>query len=141
VIWLCNPYRDAQIIAPIYQQSPLTATSVNLILQAVGSLYHFLVRRGRLAESPVVYVDVPRGKWLKEPDQLPPTISEQDFQTFVNSIHMGENPNGDPTGFRDRLLCLMLKEGGFRIGELLGMHMDDLEFGKHGVHVRFRPDK
>ena len=20
------------------------------------------------------------------------------------------------------------------------MHMDDLEFGKHGVHVRFRPD-
>jgi len=34
----------------------------------------------------------------------------------------------------------MLKEGGFRIGELLGMHMEDLEFGKHGVHVRFRPD-
>src|SRR6266540_26491 len=46
----------------------------------------------------------------------------------------------NPTGFRDRLLCLMLKEGGFRIGELLGMHMDDLEFGKHGMHVRFRTD-
>ena len=44
VIWLCNPYRDAQTIVPIHQQSPLTATSVNLILQAVGSLYHFLVR-------------------------------------------------------------------------------------------------
>lgn len=163
VIWLCNPYRDAQTIVPIYQQSPLTATSVNLILQAVGSLYHFLVRRGRLASSPVVYVDIPRGKWLKEgdllahtrrgqatvqrmelklkePKRLPPTVSEADFQIFVNSIHMGENPNGDPTGFRDRLLCLMLKEGGFRIGELLGMRMDDLEFGKHGVHVRFRPD-
>lgn len=163
VIWLCNPNRDAQTIVPIYQPSPLTATSVNLILQAVGSLYHFLVRRGKLSESPVIYVDVPRGKWLKErdllahtrrgqavvqrmelklkePNRLPPTISEDDFQTFINSIHMGENPNGDPTGFRDRLLCLMLKEGGFRIGELLGMRMDDLEFGKHGVHVRFRPD-
>ncbi len=163
VIWLCNPYRDMDTITPIYQPSPLTAASVNLILQAVGALYHFLVRRGTLAESPVVYVDVPRGKWLterdllahtrrgsatvqrmelklKEPDRLPPTISEQDFQTFVNSIHVGENPNGDPTGFRDRLLCLMLKEGGFRIGELLGMRMNDLEFGKHGVHIRFRPD-
>ncbi|HZR41516.1 MAG TPA: tyrosine-type recombinase/integrase [Ktedonobacteraceae bacterium] len=163
VIWLCNPYRDVDSITPIHQGSPLTAASVNLILQVVGALYHFLVRRGMLTSSPVVYVDVPRGKWLKErdllahtrrgqatvqrmelklkePDLLPPTVSEQDFQTFVNSIHMGENPNADPTGFRDRLLCLMLKEGGFRVGELLGMCMDDLEFGKHGVHVRFRPD-
>src|SRR5205823_113219 len=40
----------------------------------------------------------------------------------------------------DRLICFMLKEGGFRLGELLGMHVDDLEFGKHGVHIRFRPD-
>jgi integrase/recombinase XerD len=163
VTWLCNPYREVDTITPIYQPDALTPTSVNLILQAVGALHHFLVRRGMLAESPVVYVDVPRGKWLKErdllahtrrgvatvqrmelklkePDRLPPTVSEQDFQIFVNSIHMGKNPNGDPTGFRDRLLCLMLKEGGFRIGELLGIHMNDLEFGKHGVHVRFRPD-
>ncbi|GHP00272.1 hypothetical protein KSF_103190 [Reticulibacter mediterranei] len=134
VIWLCNPYREEHRVTPIYQPDALTATSVNLILQAVGALYHFLVRRAMLAESPVVYVDVPRGKWLKEgdflahtrrgqatirwmelklkePDRLPPTVSEQDFQSFVNSIHMGEKPNGDPTGCRDRLLCLMLKEG------------------------------
>jgi integrase len=77
---------------------------------------------------------------LKEPGRLLPTISEQDFKIFINSIHLEADPNGDPTGFRDRLLCLMLKEGGFRIGELLGMRMDDLEFGKQGVHVRFRTD-
>ncbi len=163
VIWLCNPYRDADTVSVIHQPSPLTAASVNLILQVVGAFYHFLVRRGKLAETPVCYVDVPRGKWLterdllahtrrgqavvqrmelklKEPGQLPPTISEHDFQTFLNSIHMGQDPNGDPTGFRDRLLCLLLKEGGFRIGEALGMRMEDLEFGKQGAHVRFRPD-
>jgi len=77
---------------------------------------------------------------LKEPGQLPPSVSAQDFQTFIDSTHMGQDPNGDPSGFRDRLLCLMLKEGGFRIGELLGLRMEDLEFGKQGVHVRFRPD-
>lgn len=43
VIWLCNPYRDAEGISPIHLLSPLTATSVNIILQAVGALYHFLV--------------------------------------------------------------------------------------------------
>jgi len=163
VIWLCNPYRDATAVSVIHQPSPLTAASVNLILQVAGAFYHFLVRRGKLAESPVCYVDVPRGKWLterdllahtrrgravvqrmelklKEPDRLPPTVSEQDFQTFIDSIHMGKNPNGDPPGFRDRLLCLLLKEGGFRIGEILGMRMEDLEFGKQGVHIRFRPN-
>jgi len=163
VIWLCNPYRDIDAISPIHQPSPMSATYVNLILQAVGALYRFLLHRGCLTTSPVAYIDVPRGKWLKERDllahtrrgravvqrmdlklkepvRLPPTVSEQDFQTFLSSIHIGEDPNGDPTGFRDRLLCLMLKDGGFRLGELLGMRMEDLAFGKQGVHVRFRPD-
>lgn len=143
VIWLCNPYRDTTTVCVIHQTSPLTAVSVNLILQVTGAFYHFLVRRGKLAESPVCYVDVPRGKWLterdllahtrrgravvqrmelklKEPARLPPIVSEQDFQTFIESIHLGKNPNSDPSGFRDRLLCLMLKEGGFRIGDYIG---------------------
>lgn len=163
VIWLCNPYRDAGTVSSMHVPSPLTARSVNLILQAVGALYHFLVRRGHLEASPVVSIDVPRGKWLterdllahtrhgpprvqraelklKEPETIPRTVAEQDFQHFVDSIHLENEPNGDPSGFRDRLICLMLKEGGFRLGELLGMHVDDLEFGKHGVHVRFRSD-
>ncbi len=163
VIWLCNPYRDSATILPIHQASSLTASSVNLILQVVGAFYRFLVRRGSVSESPVRYVDVPRGKWLterdllahtrrgravvqrmelklKEPSRLLPIVSEEDFQTFIDSIHMEQDPNSDPPGFRDRLLCLMLKEGGFRIGEILGLRMEDLEFGKQGVHVRFRPD-
>jgi len=163
VIWLCNPYRDTETVSPIHVPSPLTASSVNLILQSVGALYSFLVRRGQLAESPVMYVDVPKGKWLterdllaytrkgpqyvqraelklKEPETIPQTIAEQDFRRFVDSIHLENEPNGDSSGFRDRLICFLLKEGGFRLGELLGMHVDDLEFGKHGVQVRFRPN-
>ena len=112
VIWLCNPYRDSAAVSPIHQASPLTASSVNLILQVVGAFYRFLVRRGKISESPVCYVDVPRGKWLterdllahtrrgqavvqrmelklKEPSRLLPNVSEQDFQTFIDSIHMG----------------------------------------------------
>lgn len=131
VLWLCSPSRDG---ATGNRASPLAVSSVNLILQVVGDFYHFLVRRGKISESPVRYVDVPRGKWLterdllahtrrgqalvqrmelklKEPDRLPPTVSEQDFQTFIDSIHIGKDPNGDAPGFRDRLLCLMRKRG------------------------------
>ena len=165
VIWLCNPYRDAGNLVSIHAPSPLAATSVNLILQAVGNLYHFLVRRGQVNESPVRFIDVPKGKWLrerdllahtrrgkgassvqrlelklKEPKRLPLTISASDFQVFLQSIQMGSTPSSDPSGFRDRVLCLLLKEGGFRLGELLGMHVEDLDFGQRGVYVRFRPD-
>jgi integrase/recombinase XerD len=163
VIWLCNPYRAVGNMAALYTPSPLQASSVNGILQVVGALYRFLVRRGQLTSSPVLFVEVPKSKWLRERDLLahtrtgshaqtvqrlelklkeprtqPQVISETDFHTFLQSIHISREPNGDPSGFRDRLLCLLLKEGGFRLGELLGMHLEDLEFGRHGVHVRFR---
>jgi len=68
----------------------------------------------------------------------PSTISEQEFQTFLNALSDARSPRADPGGFRDRLICLKLKEGGFRLGELLGMRLSDLDFGKRGVHVRFR---
>jgi integrase/recombinase XerD len=77
---------------------------------------------------------------LKEPKTIAETIVDEGFKTFVESIHLDDKPNSDPSGFRDRLICLTLKEGAFRLGELLGMHLQDLDFGKQGVHVRFRPD-
>jgi integrase/recombinase XerD len=165
LIWLCNPYRDASATSGVHQAKPIRETSVNLILQVVGALYHFLVRRGTLISSPITYENVPRSQWLKERDLLaytlkgekrqsiqrmelklrepkciPLAVSENDFKVFLDSIHMEGEPNADPSGFRDRLLCLMLKEGGFRIGELLGMHMEDLDFGQGGIQVRFRAD-
>jgi len=159
VIWLSSPAHGR------VGHQPLQASSINLILQAVAALYQFLVRRGSLAVSPLQRVEVPRGRWLTEhdllahtrwgrqaqvvqrlelklkvPRRLPKMVSSQDFHAFVNSIHQGQRANEDPTGFRDRAICLLLKEGGFRIGELLGWHLEDLAFGQGGVHVRFRPD-
>jgi integrase/recombinase XerD len=162
VIWLQHPGRAYPQKDPLIGMLPLSASSNNLIIQEVADLYRFLVRRGLIAQSPVVYVAVSRGKWaierdllahtqrrfqtqrlemrVKEPTRRPSTISDQEFQTFVNTISDACSPQADPGGFRDRLICLMLKEGGFRLGELLGMRLSDLDFGKRGVHVRFRAD-
>src|SRR5258707_1116896 len=163
VIWLQHPGRTYPQKASLTGIQPLSASSINLIVQEIADLYRFLVRRGLIAQSPVVYVAAfSRGKWaierdllahtqrrfqaqrleirVKEPTRRPPTISEQEFQIFVNTISDARSPQADPGGFRDRLICLMLKEGGFRLGELLGMRLEDLDFGKRGVHVRFRAD-
>jgi integrase/recombinase XerD len=165
VIWLCNPFRAAGNVSPIHQASPIQARTVNLILQAVGTLYKYLVRHQVVAESPVKYVDVPRtqrlreidllahtrrGKdsatvqkmelKLKEPMRRPKVVADPDFESFVNCIHMGSRPKVDCAGFRDRLICVLLKESGLRIGELLGTRLEDVEYGAGGVHVRFRGD-
>ena len=167
LIWLGNPYRDAPGSAPSPVPRPLEPSTINHITRAAGGFYKFAVRRGWIAASPVAYVDVPRGTWLTERDLLahtrrgdgaatvkrselilavpakrPKVVSDADFATFLTSIAMDPAPDRDPAGFRDRLIALVLKEGGFRLGELAGMRVDDIEMVRHGggLHVRFRPD-
>jgi integrase/recombinase XerD len=161
VLWLRHPCRaghDMQDARP----HPLQVSTINLITQAVGTLYAFLLRRRLISQSPVVSETIAasaqaaerdllahtrrhrltqrREVRIKEPVRLPATISEEAFHTFVQSIGCAGEPQADPSGFRDRLLCLLLKEGGFRLGELLGMHVEDLDFGQQAILVRFRPE-
>jgi hypothetical protein len=114
-----QPHLDAQHVSVIHAPSSIQATSINLIFQAVGALYRFLVRRSQLNASPVLYVEVPTGKWLtersllahtrqgpqkvqqmelklKEPETVPETIADKDFKIFVDGIHTAEEPNGTP---------------------------------------------
>lgn len=164
VLWLCTPAHTPDPLASPPPQ-PLSAIHINHILSAVHGLYAFLVRRGELASSPVTFVDVPRSRWSREHDLLahirrgahartvprmelklkvpachPKIIAPSDFAHFLDHIHVGLHPSADPSGFRDRLLCLFLKESGARIGEALGIRLADLCPGEHGVWLRFRPD-
>ena len=160
MLWLSTPYREGGT-----QPNLLQASTINQILYAVASLYKALIRRGRLTESPVLYEEV-RRHWsasvdddllahtrqgsgrtvqrmelrVKEPKTLPKTVSPEGFAQFINRIHVGNSPNTDPSGFRDRLMVLLLKESGLRCDEMLGLRLEDIDFSANGVHVRFRPD-
>jgi integrase/recombinase XerD len=161
VLWLRHPWRDGHD-AQDARPHPLQISTINQITQAVGTLYDFLLRRHLISQSPVASETIAtsasaaerdllahtrrhrltqrREVRIKEPVRLPATISEEAFHTFVQSIGCAGEPQADPSGFRDRLLCLLLKEGGFRLGELLGMHVEDLDFGQQAILVRFRPE-
>lgn len=159
-LWLSNPHRQSHV-----QPKPLRISTINQILHAVANLYNFLVRQGRLAESPVVYQTVSRN-WkasidgdllahtrrqgqqtvqrmelvLKQPRSLAKTVSPDDFDRFINSIQIGTTPDADPSGFRDRIMIQMFRESGLRLGEMLGIRLEDLDFSSQSVHIRFRPD-
>jgi integrase/recombinase XerD len=166
VLWLSNPYRHS---TPLSQDNPaphqLKKKTINLITRAVGGLYHFLVRRGTVIHSPVLYEEIPADKWALEGDMLAhirrggtagyvkrmeitlkedrprlQIVSDRDFQTFLNSIPVGTHPSANAGGFRNRLMCLTLHSGGPRIGEFMGMRIEDVDVPAGGIHIRFRPD-
>ena len=66
----------------------------------------------------------------KIPQVIPKTISEKDFKKYLGVVNL----------LRDKIILLTLKEGGLRSGELLGVKLEDIDYGEQGIHIRFRPD-
>lgn len=131
-------------------ESYLSERTVNTIVAAVSSFYRYHIQRGTQLESPVLYeqisdrfskfnrflVHLGHGKTikrslkLKEPQRRLKTVKDDDFARFFSS-----------TGnLQFRCILLLMREGGLRIGEVLGLWLQDIEFHRNGVWVRRRCD-
>ena len=149
VQWLRNPLRQVGTY-PIHAVSPLSERSVNTIVTAVSSFYRYHLQRGEPLNNPVLYeqisnrfsgfkpflIHTSRGKTirrvvkLKEPEKRVKTVKDADFETFLASM--------DNQQFR--CLVLLMREGGLRVGEALGLLIQDLEFHRNGMWIRRRKD-
>jgi integrase/recombinase XerD len=149
VQWLRNPLRQVETY-PIHAVSPLSERSVNTIVTAVSSFYRYHLQRGEPLSNPVLYeqisnrfsgfkpflIHTSRGKTirrvvkLKEPEKRVKTVKDADLATFLASI--------DNQQFR--CMVLLMREGGLRVGETLGLLIQDLEFHRNGIWIRRRKD-
>ncbi|MGH9880583.1 MAG: site-specific integrase, partial [Pyrinomonadaceae bacterium] len=131
-------------------ESYLSERTVNTIVAAVSSFYRYHIQRGTQLENPVLYeqisdrfskfkrflVHLGHGKTvkrsfkLKEPERRIKTVKDSDFAQFFSST---EN-------LQFRCMLLLMREGGLRIGEVLGLWLQDIEFHRNGVWVRRRGD-
>jgi len=147
VQWLRNPLRQVGTYL-LHDTSILSERSVNTILTTVGSFYRYHIQRGEKLQSPVLYeqisnrfsgfkpflIHTSRGKTtrrmvkLKEPEKHVKTVKDADFEIFVASI--------DNVQFR--CMVFLMREGGLRVGEVLGLLIQDLEFHRNGIWVRRR---
>lgn len=66
----------------------------------------------------------------KVPKVFPKTVSKNDFKIVLNSVRL----------LRDKIILLSLKEGGFRSNELLGVHLEDIDFAEQGLWIKFTDD-
>lgn len=147
VQWLRNPLRQVNT-RPLHEASPLSERSVNTIVTAVSSFYRYQLQHGETLSNPVLYeqisnrfsgfksflIHTSRGKTtrrevsLKEPEKRVKIVKDPDFATFLATID----------NLQFRCIVLLMREGGLRVGEILGLLIQDLEFHRTGLWVRRR---
>jgi integrase/recombinase XerD len=65
---------------------------------------------------------------LKEPEKRVKTVKDADFEIFLAAID----------NLQFRCIVLLMREGGLRVGEALGLLIQDLEFHRNGIWIRRR---
>jgi len=133
----------------------LAAASVNRILAAVSSFYEYLILSGKWSEreNPLQKTDDPatarvsarhrpfmghasqqrpirRVVRVKTISRVPRPMSEEQITALLGSLR----------GHRDKAMILLMLQGGLRPGEILNLHLEDIQYGKRRVIVRYRED-
>lgn len=133
----------------------LSPASINRILAAVSSFYEYLILSGQLAgrDNPLQTVPDPatarvperhrpfmdgasrqrpirRAVRVKTVQRIPRPLSDEQVAALLGALHRQ----------RDRALLLLMLQGGLRPGEVLNLHLEDIQYGRRRVVVRHRTD-
>ncbi len=132
----------------------LAASTVNRILAAVSSFYEYAILAGLLDRANPIEKrpdpalqrvsdrhrpfmgrasrqrPVRRAVRVKTVQRLPRPLDDDQVQALLAQLR----------GLRDRAIVLLMLNGGLRPGEVLGLHLDDLAYGRRRVVVRHRDD-
>ncbi len=133
----------------------LSATTVNRILAAVSSFYEYLILSDQVAghENPIQQTNDPararvaerhrpalgrasrqqpirRAVRVRTVQRVPRPLSEEQVTAILDALHR----------WRDRAMLLLMLQGGLRPGEVLNLHLEDIQYGRRRVVVRYRTD-
>jgi len=133
----------------------LSPTTINRIFAAVSSFYEYLILSGEFTEreNPIQKVDDPslarassrhrpfmgrvsrqrpmrRAVRVKTVQRLPRPMDDDQIGKLLTSL----------TCRRDKAMLLLMLHGGLRPGEVLSLHLEDLQYGRKRVVIRYRTD-
>ncbi len=132
----------------------LAASTINRILAAVSSFYEFAILSGQLdRHNPIEQRPDPALRHVsqrhrpfmagasrqrpvrhsvrvKTVQRLPRPLSDEQVAALLGAVH----------GQRDLALMRLMLDGGLRPGEALGLHLEDIAYGRRRVVIRHRND-
>lgn len=133
----------------------LSATTINRIFAAVSSFYEYLIISDQLGnrENPIIKVFDPalaqvserhrpfmgsashqhpirRVVRVKVIQHLPRPIGDEELELLLKSF----------SRLRDKAMFLLMSQGGLRPGEVLNLHLEDIQYGRRRIVIRYRSD-
>ncbi|WP_049629228.1 site-specific tyrosine recombinase XerD [Cellvibrio sp. pealriver] len=106
-------------------QQKLSSRTSARFLSCVRGFYRYLLREGRISESPVALVENP-----KLSRSLPKSLSEFDVEALLAAPDLS-----DPLGLRDRTMLEVLYACGLRVSELVELNMPQINLRQNVIRV------
>lgn len=125
-----NPDNIRAFLAYLYDHR-YSKASIARKLATLRSFYKFLVKRGYLATNPVSSIKTP-----KQEKKLPKCLTIEQVQKLLSTP--------DDThwlGARDRAMLETIYSTGVRVGELVDLDIDDVDFLAGMLHIRGKGKK
>lgn len=113
----------------------LTTISVRRKLAAVRSLFKFLRQEGVLTLNAAARLRTP-----KLPQRLPDVMPEEKTNRMLDSVDAG-NPIEKPSKERDVAFLELLYGCGIRVGELVGINLENVDLNEGWLKVRGKGNK
>lgn len=115
----------------VLHEAQRAKTTVGRKLAAIRSFFDYAVRRHWLASNPARVLATPR------PDRrIPSFLSEDEAAGLIEAADAAT-----PLALRDRAVLELLYASGLRVGECVGLNVDDVHFGERLVRVRGKGKK
>ena len=133
----------------------LSPPTINRIFAAVSTFYEYLIVSGQFTsrENPILKVDDPaiarvserhrpfmgkasrqrpirRAVRVRTVQRVPRPMSEEQVKHLLDSLHL----------LRDQAMVLLMVQGGLRPGEVLNLHLEDIQYGRRRIVIRHRTD-
>ena len=139
-----KPVQIREFMADCYQRGN-SSRSVARKLSALRALFRFLMREGVVPKNPAWLVATP-----KLPKTVPSVMTAEETNTLIDAVSGGRltrNQAGHPEGssqkraqaefisVRDRLIFELLYGSGLRVGELVGLDLDDFDQDEKWIRV------
>ncbi len=133
----------------------LSPATINRTFAAVSAFYEYLILSGEITirENPIQHVDDPararvsdrhrpfmgyasrqrpvrRGVRVKTVQRIPRPMSDEEVNQLIEALHT----------WRDKAMIRLMLQGGLRPGEVLNLHLEDIQYGRLRVIIRYRTD-
>jgi integrase/recombinase XerC len=121
-------------LSNLYDQG-LTATSIRRKLAAVRAIFKFLLQEGVVQKNLAARIRTPKIR-----QRLPDVMSEEKTNNLLDAVETGEIVEM-PSKERDIAFLELLYGCGIRVGELVGINLEDIDLHAGWLRVRGKGNK